>query len=344
MTILVTGGAGYIGSHTLVQLINANFDVVVIDNLSNSSVESLHRVELITGVMPSFYNGDIQDQALLDRIFSKHNISAVVHFAGLKSVSESIDSPLHYYRNNISGTLALCETMAKHHIFKLVFSSSANVYGLPDKVPVTEDMPTRATNPYGRTKLMIEQMLTDLHGADSRWSVALLRYFNPVGAHESGLIGEDPQGTPANIMPFISQVAIGQRSELSVFGGDYDTPDGTGVRDYIHVVDLADAHLKSLEYLDNNLGIHTFNIGTGSGYSVLELVNAFTSTTGIPVPYAIKDRRPGDIGASWANADRANSQLGWAATRSLSQMMTDSWRWQSLNPNGYTTQSGIKQG
>ena len=343
MTILVTGGAGYIGSHTLVQLINADQEVVVIDNLSNSSVESLHRVRLITGVMPLFYNGDIQDQALLDRIFSKHNISAVIHFAGLKSVTDSIDSPLHYYRNNISGTLALCETMAKHHIFKLVFSSSANVYGLPDKVPVTEDMPTRATNPYGRTKLMIEQMLTDLHTADSRLSVALLRYFNPVGAHESGLIGEDPQGTPANIMPFISQVAIGQRAELSVFGGDYDTPDGTGVRDYIHVVDLADAHLKSLEYLNNNLGMHTFNIGTGSGYSVLELVNAFTSTTGIPVPYAIKERRPGDIGASWANADRANSQLGWTATRSLSQMMTDSWRWQSLNPNGYA-QDGLKKG
>jgi UDP-glucose 4-epimerase len=335
MAILVTGGAGYIGSHTIVQLINAQHEVVVIDNLSNSSVESLRRVNTITGVMPVFYHGDIQDHALLNSIFNEHDITAVVHFAGLKSVTDSMDIPLHYYRNNINGTLTLCEEMAKNNIFNLVFSSSANVYGRPEKVPVTEDMPTGATNPYGRTKLMIEQMLKDFHASDDRWSIALLRYFNPVGAHESGLIGEDPQGVPANIMPYISQVAIGIRPELSVYGDDYDTPDGTGVRDYIHVVDLADAHLKSLDYLAEHNGLHTFNIGTGSGYSVLELVNAFTETTGIEVPYSIKERRPGDIGESWANAELANKQLGWAAKRNLQQMMQDSWRWQSQNPQGY---------
>lgn len=335
MAILVTGGAGYIGSHTIVQLINADQDVVVIDNLSNSSQASLQRVEAITGVLPSFYQGDIQDPEILNHIFSHHQIDAVIHFAGLKSVSDSVSTPLEYYRNNINGTLTLCEVMAQNHVFKLVFSSTANVYGVPETVPVTEDMPTGATNPYGRSKLMIEQILQDFQQADSRWSIAVLRYFNPVGAHESGLIGEDPQGVPANIMPFISQVAIGRREKLSVFGGDYDTPDGTGVRDYIHVLDLADAHLKALDNLDKLNGLETFNIGTGEGYSVLELVSAFTETTGIEVPYQIEARRAGDIGASWANADLANQRLGWRAKRSLQQMMQDSWRWQSNNPQGY---------
>jgi UDP-glucose 4-epimerase len=337
MAILVTGGAGYIGSHTIVQLINSQHEVVVIDNLSNSSVESLRRVQTITGKMPVFFHGDIQDTALLDSIFNEHDITAVVHFAGLKSVTESMTKPQHYYRNNISGTLNLCEVMTKNNVYNLVFSSSASVYGLPEKVPVTEDMPTGATNPYGRTKLMIEQMLKDFHAADERWSIALLRYFNPVGAHESGLIGEDPQGIPANIMPFISQVAIGIHPQLSVYGGDYDTPDGTGVRDYIHVVDLADAHLKSLDYLEKNNGLHTFNIGTGEGYSVLELVSAFTQATGVAVPYAIKERRPGDIASCWANAELANNELGWSAKLNLQQMMQDSWRWQSKNPLGYAS-------
>lgn len=339
MTILVTGGAGYIGSHTIVQLIESQQEVVVIDNLSNSSTESLHRIEMITGVQPTFYQGDIQDEVLLNKIFSEHNIKAVVHFAGLKSVNESVDQPQLYYRNNINGTLTLCEVMAQHNVFNLVFSSTANVYGIPETVPVTEDMPVGTTNPYGRTKLMIEQMLADFQVADERWSIALLRYFNPVGAHESGLIGEDPQGIPANIMPFISQVAIGRREELAIFGDDYDTPDGTGVRDYIHVMDLGYAHLKALEYLTDKPGIHTFNIGTGSGYSVLELVGAFTDATGIEIPYAIKGRRPGDIGASWANPALANETLGWQAKRSLRQMMEDAWRWQSQNPYGFNSQA-----
>ncbi len=335
MAILVTGGAGYIGSHTIVQLINTEQEVVVIDNLSNSSQVSLQRIKAITGVSPTFYQGDIQDAKLLKLIFQKHQIESVVHFAGLKSVSDSVSQPVSYYRNNINGTLTLCEEMAKHNVFKLVFSSTASVYGLPETIPVTEDMPTGATNPYGRSKLMVEEILTDLNVADPRWSIALLRYFNPVGAHESGLIGEDPRGVPANIMPYISQVAIGRRPELSVFGGDYDTPDGTGVRDYIHVVDLADAHLKALNYLEFNEGVSTFNIGTGQGYSVLELVQAFTKVTGIEVPYQIKDRRPGDVAASWANADLAKAELGWTAKKDINQMMQDSWRWQSDNPKGY---------
>lgn len=335
MAILVTGGAGYIGSHTIVQLIDAGQEVVVIDNLSNSSQVSLQRIKAITGVSPTFYQGDIQDAKLLKHIFKSHRIEAVVHFAGLKSVSDSVSQPVSYYRNNINGTLTLCEEMANHNVFKLVFSSTASVYGLPETIPVTEDMPTGATNPYGRSKLMVEEILTDLNVADPRWSIALLRYFNPVGAHESGLIGEDPRGILANIMPYISQVAIGRRPELSVFGGDYDTPDGTGVRDYIHVVDLADAHLKALNYLEFNEAVSTFNIGTGQGYSVLELVQAFTKVTGIEVPYQIKDRRPGDVAASWANADLAKAELGWTAKKDINQMMQDSWRWQSDNPKGY---------
>ena len=335
MAILVTGGAGYIGSHTIVQLINAGHKVVVLDNLSNSSVESLSRVKTITGVEPTFYQGDIQDAKRLDEIFQEHQISAVIHFAGLKSVNESVAQPMSYYRNNIAGTLVLCEQMVKHGVFNMVFSSSASVYGLPDAVPVTEQMSTGATNPYGRSKLMIEQMLEDFQRGDCRWRIALLRYFNPVGAHHSGLIGEDPLDIPANIMPFISQVAIGRREQLSIFGDDYDTPDGTGVRDYIHVVDLADAHLKALEYLNHNQGTNIFNIGTGQGYSVLQLVAAFTKATGVEIPYVIKGRRPGDIGACWADPSLANQKLNWQATRNLEQMMQDSWRWQSLNPLGY---------
>lgn len=338
MAVLVTGGAGYIGSHTIVQLIEAKQQVIVLDNLSNSSVESLSRIETITGQLPQFYQGDIQDGELLDCIFQEHDISAVVHFAGLKSVNESVADPMAYYRNNIAGTLTLCEHMAKNNVFNIVFSSTASVYGVPEKMPVTEDMPTGSTNPYGRTKLMIEQMLADFHVSDSRWSIVLLRYFNPVGAHQSGLIGEDPQGIPANIMPFISQVAIGRREELSVFGNDYDTPDGTGVRDYIHVLDLANAHLCALDYLQQKPGLHTFNVGTGQGYSVLELVAAFTAATGIEIPYNIKPRRPGDVGSSWADPTLANQELNWQAKHNLEQMMQDSWRWQSQNPYGYKDQ------
>lgn len=339
MATLVTGGAGYIGSHTIVQLINAQHTVVVLDNLSNASKESLNRIETITNTKPIFYQGDIQDADRLDQIFTEHNIDSVVHFAGLKSVNESVATPMTYYRNNIAGTLVLCEQMAKHQVFNMVFSSSASVYGLPDSVPITEDMSTHPTNPYGRTKLIIEQMLKDFQAGDDRWRVALLRYFNPIGAHHSGLIGEDPLDIPANIMPFISQVAIGRRQQLSIFGDDYDTPDGTGVRDYIHVVDLANAHLKAIEYLQNHSGVQTFNIGTGQGYSVLELVAAFTQATGVEVPYTIKGRRPGDIGACWADPALANQQLNWQATHGLEQMMQDSWRWQSQNPLGYSSKT-----
>lgn len=343
MAILITGGAGYIGSHTLIQLINSGYEVVVIDNLSNAQLEPIRRIEQLTSVKPTFYHGDIQDDKLLRRIFNNHQIEAVVHFAGLKSVNESVAEPMRYYRNNIGGTLTLLEEMERFEVFRLVFSSSANVYGTPKAVPVTEDMPTSPTNPYGRTKLMSEQIFADLQQSDERWSMAMLRYFNPVGAHESGLLGEDPRGIPANIMPFISQVAVGIRPQLPIFGGDYDTPDGTGVRDYIHVTDLADAHVHALRYLENNCGFHTFNIGTGEGYSVLQLVNAFTQSTGIEIPYDIKERRPGDIAASWANPQKAQQQLGWQANRTLEQMMRDAWRWQSTNPEGYGRQDQVAE-
>jgi UDP-glucose 4-epimerase len=336
MAVLVTGGAGYIGSHTLVQLIESNFDVVVIDNLSNATIESLRRVQAITGELPRFYQGDVQDRTLLKQIFAHHNIEAVIHFAGLKSVTESATDPLMYYRNNIDSTLTLCEEMARHHVFKLVFSSSATVYGDDAPVPVTEDTPTRASSPYGRTKLMIEQMLQDFQAADPRWSIARLRYFNPVGAHYSGLIGEDSLGTPCNLLPYITQVAIGKRPCLSIFGDDYDTHDGTGVRDFIHVVDLADAHVKALGFLKLHDGLHSFNLGTGKGYSVLDMVKAFEQVNGVCIPYRIEPRRPGDIGKSWANVDLARIQLGWTAKRTLHQMLKDAWRWQTQNPEGYT--------
>lgn len=335
MAILVTGGAGYIGSHTLVQLLNEGNDVVVIDNLCNSSVESLQRVQSITGKSVHFYQGDVADRTLLARIFAEHAVESVIHFAGLKAVGESTQIPLHYYLNNVSGTVVLCEEMAKAGVFKLVFSSSATVYGDPATVPILENFPTGATNPYGRSKLMVEEILRDLCASDERWSVALLRYFNPVGAHSSGLIGEDPNGIPNNLLPYITQVAIGRLQQLQVFGDDYSTPDGTGVRDYIHVVDLADGHLKALERIAHNSGVSTYNLGTGLGYSVLEMVKAFEAASDRPVPFNIVERRPGDIAECWADSSLAAEELGWRATRSLDVMMRDSWNWQEKNPQGY---------
>ncbi|MFZ6049006.1 UDP-glucose 4-epimerase GalE [Pseudomonas sp. CR3202] len=336
--ILVTGGAGYIGSHATLALLQAGFEVVVLDNLCNSSVESLLRIEGICGKSPQFIQGDIRDRGLLDELFSSYRISAVMHFAGLKVVNESVSNPLSYYENNVAGTVTLCQAMASAGIFRLVFSSTANVYGEPAQVPVREDFPTGAlTNPYGRSKFMVEQILQDLAMADSRWSIALLRYFNPVGAHSSGLIGEDPNGIPSNLLPYISQVAIGKLKQLSVYGGDYPTVDGTGVRDYIHVVDLAEGHLKALEKISTKAGVNIWNLGTGQGYSVLEMIRAFEQVSGRKVPYQIVDRRPGDIGESWADPMRAEKELGWRAKRGLQQMMADAWRWQSSNPSGYST-------
>lgn len=336
MTILVTGGAGYIGSHTLVELIGAGRKVLVLDNLCNSSVESLARVHTITGTKVEFVQGDIRDAALLDKLFAEHDVSAVVHFAGLKAVGESVQQPLMYYDNNVYGSQVLFAAMAKAGVFNLVFSSSATVYGEPAEIPISENCPlARPTNPYGRSKLMVEDILRDLAVADNRWRVALLRYFNPVGAHESGLIGEDPSGIPNNLMPFISQVAIGKRDKLSVFGGDYDTHDGTGVRDYIHVVDLALGHVAALNYLEKNDGVHTWNLGTGTGYSVLDMVQAFEAANHVPVAYEIAPRRAGDIAVCYSLPTKAESELGWKATRDLQQMMRDSWRWQKNNPNGF---------
>ncbi len=335
MTVLVTGGAGYIGSHTCVQLLEAGYDVLVLDNLCNSSPVALQRVEQIAGKTVKFVKGDIRDRECLDRIFESYSIDSVIHFAGLKAVGESCQLPLMYYENNVSGTLALCQAMQAAGVHKLVFSSSATVYGDPASVPIREDFPTSATNPYGRSKLMIEEMLRDLEVSDSRWRVALLRYFNPVGAHESGLIGEDPNGIPNNLLPYISQVAIGKLNQLSVFGGDYPTPDGTGVRDYIHVVDLADGHLKALAALDRTEGVLTCNLGTGCGYSVLEMVREFERVSDKQVPYQVVDRRAGDIAECYADASFARQQLGWQAVRDLRQMISDSWRWQLQNPEGF---------
>lgn len=334
--IFVTGGAGYIGSHTLVELLNNNFDVVVVDNLSNSSIESLHRVKKITGREFAFYQGDITDRALLQKIFSEHqDISATIHFAALKAVGESTEIPLTYYQNNVHGTLTLLEELDKAEIYNFVFSSSATVYGDPDTVPITEDFPTSATNPYGQSKLMMEIILQDLAKSNPKWSVSLLRYFNPIGAHESGLIGEDPNGIPNNLMPFISQVAVGKREFLSVFGDDYNTPDGTGVRDYIHVVDLAKGHLAALNYIDDKTGVAIHNLGTGQGYSVLEMVKSFEKVSGQAVPYKIAARRAGDIAECWANPAKAKGELGWQTEKSLQDMIIDTWRWQSENPNGF---------
>ncbi len=335
MTILVTGGAGYIGTHTVVELLNAGSEVIVLDNLSNSSIEALNRVERITGKAVTFYQGDILNKALLQKVFSDHNIDAVIHFAGLKAVGESVAKPLKYYENNVTGTLILCQVMAEFKVKNLVFSSSATVYGDPASLPITEDFPTGATNPYGQSKLMVEHILADLHHSDPSWNIARLRYFNPVGAHASGLIGEDPNDIPNNLMPFIAQVAVGKREALSVFGNDYPTHDGTGVRDYIHVVDLALGHLKALEKLGTKPGLVTYNLGTGQGYSVLDMVKAFEKACGKSIAYQIAPRRPGDIAACYANPDHAKTDLGWQATHSLEDMANSSWHWQSTNPNGY---------
>lgn len=335
MTILVTGGAGYIGTHTVVELLNAGSEVIVLDNLSNSSIEALNRVERITGKSVTFYQGDILNKALLQKVFSDHNIDAVIHFAGLKAVGESVAKPLKYYENNVTGTLILCQVMAEFKVKNLVFSSSATVYGDPASLPITEDFPTGATNPYGQSKLMVEHILADLHHSDPSWNIARLRYFNPVGAHASGLIGEDPNDIPNNLMPFIAQVAVGKREALSVFGNDYPTHDGTGVRDYIHVVDLAIGHLKALEKLATKSGLVTYNLGTGQGYSVLDMVKAFEKACGKSIAYQIAPRRPGDIAACYANPEHARTDLGWQATHSLEDMANSSWHWQSTNPNGY---------
>ncbi|WP_370597736.1 UDP-glucose 4-epimerase GalE [Plesiomonas shigelloides] len=335
MAILVTGGAGYIGSHTVLELLNSGNDVVIIDNLCNSSRESLRRVEALTGRSVTFYEADVCDRSALQTIFAQHAIDAVIHFAGLKAVGESTQIPLKYYQNNIAATLVLCEEMERAGVFRLVFSSSATVYGDPHTVPIQEHFPTSATNPYGRSKLMVEDMLRDIVAADPRWSVVLLRYFNPVGAHISGQIGEDPNGIPNNLLPYIAQVAIGRLKQLSVFGNDYPTPDGTGVRDYIHVVDLSLGHLKALQYIADRHGVFTFNLGTGQGYSVLEMVKAFEQASGRAVPYQVVARRPGDIAVCYAEPDLAAQELGWRAERGLPEMMADTWRWQSQNPNGY---------
>ncbi|MEX5686817.1 UDP-glucose 4-epimerase GalE [Pseudomonas silesiensis] len=336
--ILVTGGAGYIGSHATLALLQAGYEVVALDNLCNSSRESLLRVEKICGKEPVFVQGDIRDRELLDDTFSRHRISAVLHFAGLKAVGESFCKPLCYYDNNVKGSVTLCQAMAAAGVFRLVFSSSATVYGEPTQMPINEDFQTGVpTNPYGRSKLMVEELLKDLANSDPRWGIALLRYFNPVGAHDSGLIGEDPNGIPNNLLPYVSQVAIGKLPQLAVFGADYPTPDGTGIRDYIHVVDLAEGHLKALQAITQKNGVNTWNLGTGTGYSVLEMIRAFEKASEKPVPFDIVDRRPGDIAECWADPSKAELELGWKTKRGLQEMMTDTWRWQLLNPQGYAT-------
>lgn len=336
MTILVTGGTGFIGSHTVIELVQTHYDVVILDNLSNSSCRILPRLHQITGCEIPFYQGDIRDRNILKEIFSKHKISTVMHFAGLKSVGESTREPIKYYDNNVVGSLILAEEMAAAGVFNIVFSSSATVYGDPIQTPITEDMPTGGTtNPYGTSKYMVERILADIQKADSRWSVILLRYFNPVGAHESGLIGEHPSGIPNNLLPYVCQVASGKLPYLSVFGDDYPTPDGTGVRDYIHVVDLANGHLKAMQAKSHQSGVHIYNLGTGNGYSVLEIIQAFEQASGLKIPYQIQPRRPGDIVTCFANPAYTGAQTGWRAERNLQQMMQDAWRWQSQNPNGY---------
>ena len=334
--ILITGGAGYIGSHTAVELLNAGYEVVVYDNLCNSSRESLRRVEELTGKTIVFYEGDVRDTVALTSMFEKEGIDAVIHCAALKAVGESVQKPLEYYENNISGTLTLLEVMRKVGVKNIVFSSSATVYGNPETMPITEDCPKgQCTNPYGWTKSMMEQIMTDLQKSDPTWNVILLRYFNPVGAHESGRIGEDPKGIPNNLMPYITQVAVGKLEKLGVFGDDYDTPDGTGVRDYIHVVDLAVGHVKAIDYIFTNPGLDVINLGTGTGYSVLDMVKAFSKACGKDLPYEIKPRRAGDIAMCYADPGKAARVLGWKATHTLEDMCADSWRWQSQNPNGY---------
>lgn len=335
MKILVTGGAGYIGSHTCVELLNAGYEVVVVDNLSNSSEVALDRVREITGRSLTFYALDIRDADGMTKVFAAHKVDAVIHFAGLKAVGESVEQALKYYQNNVQGTLTLCDVMQQHGVFSLVFSSSATVYGDPATVPITEDFPLSATNPYGRSKLIVEEILRDLYVSNNQWNIALLRYFNPAGAHHSGRIGEDPADIPNNLMPYVSQVAVGRLQRLSVFGDDYPTTDGTGVRDYIHVVDLSLGHLKAVEKLQSNPGVVTYNLGTGQGYSVLEMVKAFEKATNREVPYEIVARRPGDIAVCYADPALAKSDLGWVAEKSIDAMVEDAWRWQSENPEGY---------
>ena len=336
MRILVTGGAGYIGSHTCLELLNQGHEVVVADNLCNSCEEALNRVKELTGKDLTFYKVDLLDKEGLDQMFDQEKIDAVIHFAGLKAVGESVAKPLEYYHNNITGTLNLCDSMRNHGVKKIIFSSSATVYGDPAFVPITEDCPKgKITNPYGQTKSMLEQVLTDLHVAAPEWNVILLRYFNPVGAHESGRIGEDPTGIPNNLTPYITQVAVGKLKEVNVFGNDYDTPDGTGVRDYIHVMDLADGHVKALKKFADKPDVYIYNLGTGRGYSVLEMIHSFSKAVGHEIPYVIKPRRPGDIATCYADATKAKEELGWVAKRGVDEMCRDAWRWQSQNPNGY---------
>ena len=336
MTILVTGGAGYIGSHTCIELIRAGYDVVVVDNLCNASEVSLKRVEKLVGKEIPFYKADIRDADALDKVFKAHKIDAVIHFAGLKAVGESVAKPMEYYDNNINGTLVLCSVIRDNGVKNIIFSSSATVYGNPAFVPITEECPKGVcTNPYGWTKSMLEQILTDIHTADNEWNVVLLRYFNPVGAHKSGTIGEDPKGIPNNLMPYITQVAVGKRDCLGVFGDDYDTPDGTGVRDYIHVVDLAIGHVKALKKIEEKAGVSLYNLGTGNGYSVLDMVHAFEKACGKKLNYEIKERRPGDIATCYADPTKAKQELDWTAQYGIDEMCEDSWRWQSQNPNGY---------
>lgn len=334
-SILVTGAAGYIGSHACVELLEAGYKIVALDNLHNSSVTSLQRVEEITGKTFPFIEGDIRDQTILEKLFTNYEIDGVVHFAGFKAVGESVKNPLLYYENNVQGSIELLNAMQRHNVKKMVFSSSATVYGIPKTVPIDETFPLSAINPYGQTKLMIEEILRDIGNADKEWRIALLRYFNPIGAHESGKIGENPSGIPNNLMPYITQVAVGKRDQLSVFGDDYDTPDGTGVRDYIHVVDLAKGHLSALEFLSDHTGVDAFNLGTGNGYSVLELISAFEKVSGKKIPYQITDRRPGDSAICYADTTKAEQMLHWKAQYGIERMCEDAWRWQSNNPNGF---------
>lgn len=335
MPILITGGAGYIGSHTCIELLNAGYEIIVLDNLSNSKVDSLNRVREITEKDFKFYQTDLLNRLELETVFSENEIEAVIHFAGLKAVGESVSIPLRYYHNNLTGTLILCEVMEEFGVHNMVFSSSVTVYGMNDQVPLHEELPLSAINPYGQTKLMIEEILRDVYKSNKKWSIALLRYFNPVGAHQSGEMGEDPNGIPNNLVPYITQVAVGKLPELHVFGNDYPTIDGTGVRDYIHVVDLAAGHLRALEQIVNSSGVNAYNLGTGKGYSVLEMIHAFEKVSGTVIPYQLIDRRPGDIGISYADPSKAKTELNWIAQKGLIEMCEDSWRWQTNNPNGY---------
>ena len=336
MSILVTGGAGFIGSHTCVELLNAGYEIVVMDNFYNSKPESLNRIKKITGKDFKFYEADIRDRAMLDKIFAENKIDAVIHFAGLKAVGESVQKPLEYYENNVAGTVTLCEAMRDNGCKKIVFSSSATVYGSQNKSPLTEDMKIGGTtNPYGTTKYMIELILQDLYVSDNEWSIVILRYFNPIGAHESGLIGENPNGIPNNLLPYVSQVAVGKLNQLSIYGNDYDTPDGTGVRDYIHVVDLALGHIKAVEKALSTNEVNVYNLGTGTGYSVLDIVKTFEKVSGQKINYKIVDRRPGDLATCYSDPSKAYKELGWKAERDLNKMCEDSWRWQKNNPNGF---------